>query len=223
MNDRLAARVGGALMITAAVASNAAFAVLAGVFDYPDVLREPAAQILARFTADRSAIIAGFLVLAAAAASLIPVAVILGRLAGRDTVLPRLAATVGVLAGLVQLLGLLRWAYAVPVLADAAADPETAAAAVTAFQVLHQYLGVAVGETLGYLGTAAWTLLVISTVAVPRWTRWVGAVAAVAIAAGVLEPAGIAAAGTANFAGYILWSGWLIATGAHVIRRAARP
>jgi hypothetical protein len=53
----------------------------------------------------------------------------------------------------------------------------------------------------------------------PRFCRWAGGLAAVAILAGVLEPAGVSAAGLVNFAGYVLWSLWLIAFGVLLIRR----
>lgn len=199
-------------MIGAAVASNAAFLALGRVFGYPEILREPPAEILARFNADQPAIIAWFLVLAAAAACLIPVAVLVP---GATS----LSKTAGVLAGLVQVLGLIRWAYAVPVLADAPATPEV----LTQFQVLHQYLGVGIGETLGYLGTAAWTLLVITGgFGVNKAHKAVGIVAALGILAGVAEPAGLAVAGTINFAGYVLWSVWLIWSGVTLIRGVAR-
>src|SRR3954453_21436374 len=45
------ATVAGLLMIVVAFAFNAAFALLAARFDYPDVLREPTADVLAKFRA----------------------------------------------------------------------------------------------------------------------------------------------------------------------------
>ncbi len=197
-------------MVGAAVASNAAFLALGELFAYPQILRAPTAEILARFNADRPAIIAWFLVLTAAAACLIPVAAML-----RDV--HPVAPVIGVLAGLVQVLGLMRWAYAVPVLADAPPSPEV----FTQFEVLHHYLGVGVGETLGYLATATWTLLLISAGFGPnRWHRVLGVVAAVGILAGVGEPAGVEIAGPLNFAGYLLWSGWLVWAGISLWRKA---
>jgi hypothetical protein len=43
------ATVAGLLMIVVAIAFNAAFALLAARFDYPDILREPTADVLAKF------------------------------------------------------------------------------------------------------------------------------------------------------------------------------
>jgi hypothetical protein len=44
----------------------------------------------------------------------------------------------------------------------------------------------------------------------PRWLAWLGAAAAALIATGVLIPAGVDAASLTNFAGYVLWCGWLL-------------
>lgn len=112
-----------------------------------------------------------------------------------------LSVHAGVLAGVVQVLGLLRWPFAVPALADAA-DPR---AAETIFAALHGYLGTGVGETLGYLLTAAWTLLVlIALPRVPLWFGALGALSALAVAAGVVG------ADLVNFAGYVAWSVWAV-------------
>ncbi|MEV4897751.1 DUF4386 family protein [Nonomuraea sp. NPDC055795] len=193
-------------MIVSVLAANLAFAGLAITFDYPGVLDEPPAVILAAFAAGQVAISAWFLVLALAAAALVPAAVLLGR-----RLPPGPAATlsvhVGVLAGLVQMLGLLRWPFAVPALAHAP-DPQSAQ---TVFAALHGYLGTGIGETLGYLFTSAWTLLVLAALPrVPRWFAVLGVASAAAIAAGVLVPLGLAGADLANFVGYLAWSLWAL-------------
>ena len=63
--------------------------------------------------------------------------------------------TVGVLAGAVQFLGLIRWPFLVPYLARADAEPDASPARKDAidvvFQSFNRYLGVAVGEHLGFL------------------------------------------------------------------------
>ena len=68
----------------------------------------------------------------------------------------------GVLAAAVQFLGLVRWPFLVPYLARTAEseDPATRAAVEVAFQSFNRYLGVAVGEHLGYLFTGSWSALV---------------------------------------------------------------
>jgi hypothetical protein len=95
---------------------------------------------------------------------LAPAAVLLSAtLADANPTVLALATAIGLLAALVQFLGLVRWPFAVPHLARLAGDPATTPATRDAievtFQTLNRYLGVAVGEHLGYLLTGLWTAL----------------------------------------------------------------
>ena len=85
-------------------------------------------------------------------------------------------------------------------------------------------LGNLVGETLGYLLTAAWTLLVLAALGralAGRWFTLLGAVSAVLILAGVLSPLSLPVIDMANFIGYVLWSIWLVAFAVLLLRRPA--
>ena len=68
------------LLILAAVLANVAFTALGSIFNYPDVLDEPAGQVLASFRDHQGAVSAWFTVLALSAALLAPVAIGVGRL-----------------------------------------------------------------------------------------------------------------------------------------------
>jgi hypothetical protein len=130
------------------------------------------------------------------------------------------------LAGLTQVLGLIRWPFLVPELArtflDPAASEATQAAALTVFAAFHQYAGVAIGEHLGYLFTGAWTLVIAGAMLTApmfrSWLGWVGIAAALGILIGLLEPAGIAVAGTINAVAYAAWSLWLGGVGVSLLR-----
>jgi hypothetical protein len=192
------------ILAAGVIAANAAFIGLGSVFNYPDVLGEEPGQILARFAANQATISAWFLLLALGAGAIIPAAVLLGRRLPNSPA-ATLSVHTGVIAGLVQVLGLLRWPFAVPALAHAS-DPK---AAETVFAVLHAYLGTGVGETLGYVFTAAWTVtLLIALPHRPLWFTVLGAGSALAISAGVLVPLGLPGADLTNFIGYIAWSVW---------------
>jgi hypothetical protein len=86
------------------------------------------------------------------------------------------------------------------------------------FQTFNHYAGVGVGENLGYLFTAMWTVLVAlamfgSPLPLRRWLALLGIVSAAAIVVGTLEPAGFGPAADVVVVGYILWSAWLASTG----------
>ena len=137
-----------------------------------------------------------------------------------------LAVPLGVLAGSVQVLGLVRWPFLVPELARAFLDPAageaTQAAALAVFGAFHQYAGVAVGEHLGYLFTGAWTLVVaaamLGAAGFRPWLGWAGIASALGILVGLLEPAGVALAGTINAVAYLAWSLWLVGIGVSLLR-----
>lgn len=215
-----------ALLVTAAVTTNAAFTALGTVFDYPDVLQRPVDEILVLFRGSQGTVTAWFTVMALSAALFAPIAVGVGRLSTRRSM--RLAVPVGIAAAFVQVIGLSRWPLLVPRYARDAlsADPGVAATARESFSAAHNVLGTLVGETVGYSLTAAWTLLVLAAVGrliAGRWFTAVGVVSAVLIAAGVLTPLGVPLVDTANFVGYVLWSAWLIAFAVVLARRPTIP
>jgi hypothetical protein len=228
--DRRTRLLAGALLILVPVLFNLFFALLQAQFDYPDILRRPPDEVLRRFAAGGPGLIALWYGFALTPALFLPAAVLLRRFLGRDEVVYlSLALPLAIASSLVQLLGLLRWPFLVPELArtylDPAADAASQAAAIAIFRAFHQYAGVAIGEHLGYLFTAAWTAVIASAMLdSTRFRRgwgWLGLLAAVGILAGLLEPAGVAVAGAINAVSYILWSLWLVGTGLALLR--ARP
>jgi hypothetical protein len=202
------------LLFGGAVLLNVAFTGLGMVFDYPAVLAHPPADVLTAFGERQAAVSAWFVVLAAGAGLLAPIAIRIGRL-GEHRLL-RASVPFGVAAAVVQVAGLLRWPLVVPLLA-ASSDP----GAVDAFARLNLVLGTIVGETFGYALTAAWTALVSLGLRGNLFGRpltGLGLAAAALIATGVLVPLQVPGVSLANFAGYVLWSVWLVAVGVRLLR-----
>ena len=218
--------VAGVLLIVAPLWFNTMFALLGKRFDYPAILRRPAEDILARFRAGGGSLILLWWAFMLSGLILIAAVVLLGQSLGFWGIVP-LAVTIGVLAGLVQMLGLLRWVYFVPPLARIIADPTVGAgqreASLAVFRAMHQYLGVGVGEHLGYLFTGTWSVLVGVAIArrdvVPSWLGWVGVVVGAGLILGSAEflgpneEHGWKLAGAAIPILYVVWSIWLLAMG----------
>jgi Domain of unknown function (DUF4386) len=223
-------RAAGVVLIVAPLWFNATFALLGKRFDYPDILRRPTAEILERFRAGGSSMILLWWTFMLSGLLLIAGVVLLGQVLGFAGVVP-VAVTIGILAGLVQMLGLLRWVYAVPGLARAYADPtltpEQREVQAAVFRTLHEYLGVGVGEHLGYLFTGIWSVLigvgVIQGTALPTWLGWPGIVVGAGLIIGSAEflgpneERGWPLAGTAIPILYVAWSLWLLAMGVALI------
>src|SRR3954454_13382933 len=108
----MAPRRTASLLILTAVLANIGFAALGSIFNYPDVLNEPAGDALAAFRDHQGAVSTWFAVLALSAALLAPIAIGVGRLS-RATAM-RIAVPVGIAAAVVQVVGLLRWPILVP-------------------------------------------------------------------------------------------------------------
>ena len=222
MSVRIATAV---LLIALPVAFNGIFFLLQKSFSYPDILRKPTGEILRRFSAGGSRLVGLWYAFTLTALLFIPLGVLLPRLlAGDNPAYFGLTAVVGVLAGLLQALGLLRWPFLVPYLAKTYVQPdasETSRQTVeVVFQSFHQYLGVAVGEHLGYLFNACWTALIAYRVIIHSsvpWFGWLGMVCAAGILVGMLEPAGFKRAGMINAIAYIFWSLWLVALGVIIL------
>jgi hypothetical protein len=223
-----AATVTGVGMIALPVAFNVAFSVLASRFDYPDILRRPTGEVLARFRVGGSRLVLWWWLFGLTAVALAPLAVLVsGALPGADPTVLSLGSTIGVLAAVVQFLGLARWPFLVPYLARVDADPETSEAGREAvdivFQAFHRYLGVAVGEHLGYLFTGTWTVLVgvafTQSSVVPGWLGIPGIVIGTVLAVcslefvGTHENQGWRLAGAVTPIAYVAWSLWLVAGG----------
>lgn len=219
----------GALLIALPLAFTVIFAVLGAIFDYPDVLRRPTAEVLEAFRAGGTRLVTIWWAFALSAIGFVPVAVLVsGLLGAAPSPLVTSATTIGVLAGVVQFLGLLRWPFLVPYLAreSESADAERAAAIDIVFQSFHRYLGVAVGEHLGYLFTGVWSILVSSALLSIDGAWWIaipgiviGAVLAICSLefVGPFERAGWRWAGAVVPFAYIAWSVWLVVFGITVL------
>ena len=220
----------GAFLIAAPLWFNVTFALLGKRFDYPDILRKPSSEILDRFRAGGSSLILLWWAFMLSGLLLIPAVVLLGQALGFTGIVP-LAVTIGVLAGLVQMLGLLRWVYLVPSLARTDADPLLESgqreASDVIFRAMHQFLGVGVGEHLGYLFTGIWSVLigvaVIGEELLPSWMGWAGAVVGAGLIIGSAEflgpneEHGWSLAGAAIPILYVAWSLWLLAMGVALV------
>jgi hypothetical protein len=224
MNRKLTA----ALLVLAAVLANLGFTALGSIFDYPDVLDEPASKVLASFRDHQGAVSTWFVVLAIAAALLAPIAVGVGKLAAGRAM--RVAVPIGVAAAAVQVIGLLRWPLLVPGYASDAAshDAGVAGSARDSFTTVSDILGTAIGETMGYALTAAWTVLVVVALGrryAGRWFQVLGGASAVLVFFGVFSPLDLDGVDQVNFFGYVLWSVWLVAFAVVILvheRRDAR-
>jgi hypothetical protein len=220
--------VTGIVLIAVPILFNVAFTLLAQRFDYPDILRHPTEEVLQRFGEGGSTLILTWWALALSAIALAPLAVLLaGEIGDADPTIVSLSILFGVLASIVQFLGLIRWPFLVPYLAREAegATPGSPRAETIdlIFQSFNRYLGVGVGEHLGYALTGAWSMFagvaLIQSDAVPGWLGVIGVLIGPAFLlssfefVGPFERSGWKPAGQLVPIAYVIWSLWLAALG----------
>lgn len=157
----LAARMGGATYIAASVGFLVVFSWLAARFGYPDVLDQPAGDVLPSLLALGGAGRTVWILYAILPLTLIGAAVgasdALRHPDGRNATALRLGVVLQVVAALAMTLGLARWSTAQWVLAEAwpTADAAQQQSLTVVFDALNSYLGNAIGEFVGELALYA--------------------------------------------------------------------
>jgi Domain of unknown function (DUF4386) len=222
------------MLLVFAVGNAIAVALLSAAFGWPAVLGEPAAVALPMFAANQAAIVTGFYLFALLSVLLVPISLGFHRLTSSGGAL--LAPTVtafGILAGVFQLMGWIRWPFAVPDLARSFLDPATSAAGreatASSYELINSYAGAGLGEHLGWLFQAGWgvgiAVLILRTGAASRGLAITGGVLTATWALPFLLGPAVPVLGgeiiaTIGFVAYALWFVWNGAIAVSVLRRA---
>ncbi len=228
-------RTTGALLLVFAVLNLVAVVLLAVAFGWPAVLGEPAAVALPAFAAAAPAVVTGFMLFTLLSVALVPISIGIHRVIGSGGLWLPTVTAFGILSGLTQTLGWIRWPLVVPGLAttwlDPGTSPELRAATESSYELINSYAGAALGEYLGWLFQALWAVgiavLLVRSGALGRTTAAVGsaltAVWALSFLVGPFVPVlADGLAGTAAFTAYGAWLLWLGAVGSRFVRSSER-
>ena len=214
----------GNLLILAGIALFIPYSILSATFEYPVILRQDVGVILTKFHAGGNSLIWTWWAFAMVGLPLLPAYVLIGQKLENKLSFVRWATYIGVISLIVQMLGLLRWTFVVPILADnyLTGNDMTKEAAKMAFQVIHQYGGVVLGEHVGQLFTIIWTVMICYAFdklqLMPKWlTRFGYSASAIYLLAqtdlfATVMP-GFPVVDLAGFIGSTLWLVWLIVLG----------
>lgn len=215
----------GSLLMAGAIALLIPYTVLTIIFEYPVILRQGTGTILTKFYQGGNTLIWTWFAFAVTGLPLIPAYIMIGQKLENKAPMIRMATTIGVIGLIVQMIGLLRWTFVVPVLADTfmhATDDATKAAAIVSFKTIHQFAGVILGEHLGQLFTITWTLMISISFAklklMPKWVTLLGIISGLIYLVAQSELFATVIKGfpvwdMAGFIGSTLWLIWLVITG----------
>ncbi|TGL60442.1 DUF4386 domain-containing protein [Leptospira sarikeiensis] len=222
----------GSLFILGAVAVNIPYTLLISNFNYPDILREPVGTILTRFHEGGVGLIWTWFAFAWTGLPILFGIVLLHKVLEReDRFYLSIGTFSGLVGGIVQIIGLLRWTFVVPILASLYANPSTDLShkdSVTViFYTIHQYGGVILGEHIGQIFTIIWmgiiSFIMLRSEIFKPWLGWFGFVAGfiylfaqTELFATVIP--NFPVAGEAGLIGSSLWLVWMILLGIFLIR-----
>ena len=215
----------GYLLIISAIGVIVPYTILTITFNYPDILREETGLILTKFHAGGSALIFTWLGFALPGVPLLIAYQMMGQQLQKRMPFVKWVTTIGIISALVQMIGLLRWVFVIPVLSTqfvSAGDIATRQSIKVVFMAVHQFGGVLLGEHLGQLFTVIWTIFIsvalLKVRFIPKWLAYLGYVASFIYLLGQAELFGTVIPHfplipIAGFLGSTLWLIWLVIVG----------
>lgn len=169
----------GILLILGTLGVIIPYTILTMTFNYPDILRQDSKIVLNEFYAGGNSLIYTWLAFALLGLPLIVAYSLIGKKLERKNTNINWITTIGIISGIVQIIGLLRWVFVVPVLAHDlhnTSDQSIINAIIINFKVIHQLGGVLLGEHLGQLFTITWTVGIAHHLfknnIIPKWMKY---------------------------------------------------
>lgn len=204
------------------------FLILADQFAFPEILRASSQERLGLFHQNQTIITGAYYLMALSGLTQVVLAVMFHQSFARPgSTLLQLALVSGILAGVFQVLGFIRWPIAVPYLADQmvqASTDEMRAIVGLLEGLLNRYAGMAIGEHLGFVGQGFWTIFISLAMFQGRLFAapygLVGLVLGCLLVVSSLEQLG----GAFEFVGFLsapvsaAWLGWLVSCGISLSR-----
>lgn len=232
MSENKLRKLTGLFFIIGAILVNIPYTLLIMNFDYPDILRLPTEEILARFHAGGNSLIYTWLAFAWVGLPMLFGVILLKRILEKEnSPFLETATTIGVIGFIVQVIGLLRWVFVVPVLArlftDPTTDSATKAAIPVVFSAIHQYGGVILGEHMGQFLIIIWMSLISAIIykseMFSKWVAWLGWITSAVYILGQTE---LFATAIPDFPvvdwgglyGSLLWLLWMIVVGVVLVK-----
>ena len=134
---------------------------LVSYFEFPDILRTEQSYMLNKFIENQNVIVPFYYLFVLSQVTFIAIVLQFHSYYRKATsALLTVATGFGILAGLCQAIGFLRWPFLTPYLAGVITDPNSTIASKQAaeivFKSFHQFAGVAVGENLFFVLEGIW-------------------------------------------------------------------
>ena len=220
----------GILLILGAIGVLIPYTILTIIFDYPNILRQDPGIILTKFHDGGPRLIFVWFLFAFMGIPLLLGYISIGKKLDDKLPFVHWATVFGIISVVVQMIGLLRWTFVVPVLANDfinAHSDSTSEAIKIIFKSVHQFGGVLLGEHLGQLFTILWTILIAYAFSklrlFPGWIIWLGYISAAIYLLAQAELFATVIPGfpvwdLAGLIGSTMWLVWLVIVGIKLLR-----
>ena len=194
--------------------------ILGANFNFPDILRRPAAEAFMLFKQNQSAIIFGYYMFVLSALLFIPLSYFLQKtlIKTENKFAFNTLAGFGIATAIFQCIGFIRWIFVMPFLTEQYFEhAENKNTIALIYETLNRYAGTSIGEHLGFIAMGCWTIcLGIMIIKHANFNKWfgfcaifIGVLLLVSLAEGFV--ANLAAVfGQINFIANTLWSVWIL-------------
>jgi len=213
-------RIIGILLTIELVAQLLPIAVLGANFEFPDVLRKPAAYSLTLFHQNQNVIVPAYYLFMISSLLYLPITALIKTHAKSkelDASWINLFQLAGIATAVFQVIGFCRWVFLIPFLSNQyfSADATAASKQIIEFvyETMNRYAGMTIGEHLGFLGMGCWTIVLTRVVDLKKWIKLSGISIGLLIIIATAEQFGGVYANfftRLNFIANTLWILWII-------------
>lgn len=166
------------LLLTMMVTVTAPVIILGANFNFPDILRQPAANAFALFRENQTIIVFGYYIFLISSLLFIPLSVVLQEVLyhSKNKTALNLLLGFGLATAIFQCIGFVRWIFVMPFLTESYFNnPESQKTITIIYEMLNRYAGMSIGEHLGFLVMGCWTIcLGLMLLKHPKFKTWVG-------------------------------------------------
>jgi hypothetical protein len=156
MKNKSDLKISATLLCLYALLGIVSYSILGAIFDFPEILRKPITERFALFHLHEAVIIPTYYAFALTGVLQILFSIYLFKIIDSKSSNGLVGLTFGILAGLCQTFGFIRWVVAIPYLTSLSKTTD-----VSTFEgLLNSYFGMSIGEHLGSLFLAIWLVYI---------------------------------------------------------------
>ncbi len=220
------------ILITEIVTVTVPVAILANKFNFPDILRQPAADAFSLFKQNERFIVSGYYVFLVSSFLFIPLSYLLQHIFKESNAqtTSRVLVGCGIATTLFQSIGFIRWIFTMPYLTESYfSNLENQEFITIMYETLNRYAGMSIGEHLGFLAMGSWTIclgiIILKHARFYNWVGLTGVFTGLLLIVSVGEHFGGTQAqlfGKINFIANTLWTVWVLIVAVMLIRLRKR-